>query len=793
MAKEICPEGWLKPHKGVEYDGDGAGDYYDGKLAEAAALDEELDGASLSRRWSRKRRSRRWEDPEKVVWDLMEIREAVRSLIMVHGVPSGTTVDIAKLGSIGRGAAGRRSEGTKVKPFIFLDRAVYDDVDPEEVLDVYSGIGLHEASHLMHSHEMLTRMESGELKSSSMRGMFENLLEDERIEMLAREESPGFGPYMQAAKKALFEAREIGNHLSKWGAAPDLDKVRGVFFAFIRTPYLLEKEHKEWTTIDGRCVHEELRRLLPSIPRTEELVKMFGGELEKLWDSIAKLYEDAEEMSADELAEKLIGPSDSKKESADDSTGSPGSGESGDGDSGSGGSSDGMGMSEDVAEDKTEATKEADTGAGEGVPAEDGEKVDVAGAIDCMELTDEAKEMLKDVRSRLDLQKVADDIDEEEELMKEKLAAAIKKAMDCIAGAEDAVRRGKEKEDAKKEAEAERLKEEVEKMDKTRAKRGRFGESELRKSIDRMDVIESGMSTEEEVAAKKAEDERLTVLKADDIHDDDMTRRTVLTHPVPSSQNKKHYRQALKEQKKLVNRMRGVFRFRLGKKLHVANELSEGRLHRKQLARAPMVERIFCRRYMKQSQGLSLCLLLDESGSMGSATPGGGVRGRAWVAFQVAVLITEALKNVPGIELEVYSFSSCGERNKDNYVKYLYGKKNPTVYGVGGYMHGAENYDHMAILTATKLFMENTTNKKRMMIVMSDGYPSGTGYGGPSAIAKTKAAVKSAEKKGIFMMQVAIAAIDPSRMFKNYVMFTDMSQLVNKMKGLVTRIVRSVS
>ena len=79
------------------------------------------------------------------------------------------------------------------------------------------------------------------------------------------------------------------------------------------------------------------------------------------------------------------------------------------------------------------------------------------------------------------------------------------------------------------------------------------------------------------------------------------------------------------------------------------------------------------------------------------------------------------------------------------------------------------------------------------MIMVSDGAPAGVEYGGRSAILATKRAADEAERKGVPIIHVAIEAYRAEEMFKNSLKFTDLSDLTNQMRRLVTKIVKRVS
>jgi len=242
--------------------------------------------------------------------------------------------------------------------------------------------------------------------------------------------------------------------------------------------------------------------------------------------------------------------------------------------------------------------------------------------------------------------------------------------------------------------------------------------------------------------------------------------------------------------------MRSVFRFRLGERKWKHSELREGRINRRMLGRATQTDRIFSKTYTKTDEGIAIGLLIDESGSMAYAQehPSGS---KASKALQVSILMAEALKGLAGVELEVYSFTTKG---RDTFFKYLYGGNNKQIEALGNYGAGDQNYDYQAIMTAVDQMEKHTTEKKKLLIVISDGAPCGLWYmhGRQRMNARdaTKAAVEAARKKGFTVIQVAIEDYKESEQMygKKWVLhFTDMGKLIADMRKLVTRIIRSVT
>jgi hypothetical protein len=654
----------------------------------------------------------------------MEIRTSVHNLLKVHGIPRECTVTLASLNGTGKGCAGFHDMEKFKNPFILLDKAIYGEVDSSEVLDVYCGVALHEAGHVLNTRSLFPVLQKASTESMQL---WLNLLEDERIERIEKERSVGFAPYIAAALRALFENKELGDAVGKWENASDMDRARMLIFSFLRTPHMLTDSMKEWRTSTGKPVYTDLRDMLEAMPKTEFEVAAMAQKIDTYYLS---LMSDLDELTDDD-AESVAGQN------------SGGEGEDGDGD-------------------------------GSGKPSR-------------REIM-EAMQQIRKHHKQKSLDSTDSDKDEELRDKEERSASAVSEKRDAEKVAGDSGEKRREKE----------VKAAHEKRDKISDNReNRFGELEIRRMLDRFGKVTEGLDIEESDILAKNERERVQL--GDDWEDRQETpRKTVITHPVPEENNKARYRLALSEVKDYVAKMRNVFRLRLGERKFSETELSEGRLHRRRIGLAKSTSRIFKRDYKVQAQGLSICLVLDESGSMGSIRDWQLAEGsvgdtRIGQALKTAVLITEALKNVPMVELEVYSYGSTGDKSQHNLVKYLYGKNNPKVESIGGYYDSNQNYDHVALKTAGDLFVQNTTNENRLMIVLNDGEPWGYKYGGAWAIKKTKESVDNLERRGIKVLNVAIESFDSEQMFKNVIRFLDLPDLINQMRRLITKVVQSAS
>jgi len=924
------------------------GDDFISELAAAEVeRDEVLRSASTSGGWGYGRTKAK--DAQQKVFDLIRIRNAVASICKIHGAPPKTNIQLASIGTAASGMAGWQRMDPWEGPFIFLGTSVYDLADGQEMMDAYCGLGIHETEHLISTRKLGLRLQSKAL-SDPKRIMWENLLEDERIENLARKRSPGYAPYLQASKRVIFQAKKFLESLTNWDKLTDLDKLTTLMFTAIRCPYHLSPAMKTWKTVKGDCAFDELRGVIPHTPVTEDDVEMAGARLveyfnrmQDIYDKLAakddedalrealgdervdEMIEDVKKEMADKRAEEKSSatdctepdkePDDGREESTSDESsdesaeggsaecdgdsdgsdsestpeaGDDGSGEpptsddpgAGDGDDdgksstpdGPSGSSSGTpegetdgvdtGPSDDGGSGRSTEGSDAtggggsdpsrsERGGGPGEPGGDGLPTDETSTTggsgetkeDSLETSDEEttergeettggehptpegegepelpepeldfgdflmelagrddgdvmKAEMDDTLTRLDDHRLAKETDTDTEALLKDIEATgerMRKALEKLKDLSDLTEAMKDDRlaDAKRdEKKLDDLKEASDALEKSREGE-RFGLIDLARMMEAFDG--GTMDLEESCELAKAEDERLEFVEAETCPCDKYTRRrTVISHPRPDESAKRDYLAGKKLVQPFIGRTKNALSFRRGDRLVDNRELIEGRLDGRRLGRARSTKRLFKNTSKITSKGLAICLLLDESGSMGTCK--GSYQdwnGRAGVAKQIAILFAEALANVSKIELEIYSYASCN-RHDDNYMKYLYGKRQKNVYSIGGYGDGGQNYDHMAIREAGRLFKENTDNENRLMLVLSDGAPCGNDYGGDTARRATRDEVRKLEKE-MDVVQVAITRFKSSSMFKHYIQFLDLRQLVNDMRKLLQKVIRSVS
>jgi len=201
-------------------------------------------------------------------------------------------------------------------------------------------------------------------------------------------------------------------------------------------------------------------------------------------------------------------------------------------------------------------------------------------------------------------------------------------------------------------------------------------------------------------------------------------------------------------------------------------ERQEGEIDFDKLASARISRRVFKLANVCKTEGLSLCLLLDESGSMhfdyGHKGSFVDLDTRASKVLDMAYTIVAALQKAPNMEIFVYSHGSAPGSDYDCMYKELYSPENPDIKGIFNYTGSVQNYDHIAIKRIGEEFLQRATCERKMFLVLSDGAPEGEDYGGEGAKRLTGAEVKRLEKKGVNMSMVQIGFADPDLMFTHY-------------------------
>ena len=183
------------------------------------------------------------------------------------------------------------------------------------------------------------------------------------------------------------------------------------------------------------------------------------------------------------------------------------------------------------------------------------------------------------------------------------------------------------------------------------------------------------------------------------------------------------------------------------------------------------VPTVYTREGEVRTDKVSVCILIDESGSMWG--PG------EMSARDTAVLLNEALGGVPNVDLYIYGHTAS--RSTTNLFVYRergFRKK----YALGSTDSRAGNHDSVAIREACARVRKHT-REKCLFFMISDGAPN-------ESTELVRKAVLDMEKDGFSVVAISIDPYyDPSTMYSRNVNLTDMSTLAVDLGKLVKKAV----
>lgn len=177
---------------------------------------------------------------------------------------------------------------------------------------------------------------------------------------------------------------------------------------------------------------------------------------------------------------------------------------------------------------------------------------------------------------------------------------------------------------------------------------------------------------------------------------------------------------------------------------------------------------------------LDFGILLDESGSMSS---------RIKEAKLATLSMVLGLKDNKHINLFVYGHTANHGSNSSKTVqiyKYFNSLHRFTDYRrLFRAKSRSNNADGYAIEKVAEV-MKESKSRDKIMIVVSDGQPSATGYGGASGENHVKEVVDRLESEGITVIQVCMAYIESSpKMFKHFVPYEADGMFFDNLKKIL--------
>lgn len=183
------------------------------------------------------------------------------------------------------------------------------------------------------------------------------------------------------------------------------------------------------------------------------------------------------------------------------------------------------------------------------------------------------------------------------------------------------------------------------------------------------------------------------------------------------------------------------------------------------------VPTVYMREGEVKTQKVSVCILIDESGSMwGSGET---------AARDTAILLNEALDKVPNVDLYIYGHTA----SRSTTSLFVYRERNfHRKYVLGSTDSRAGNHDSIAIREACAR-VRKATKENCLFFMISDGAPN-------ESTDMVRKAVQDVEKDGFRVVAISIDPYyDPSTMYSRNVTLTDLSALAVELGKLVKKAV----
>jgi cobalamin biosynthesis protein CobT len=253
------------------------------------------------------------------------------------------------------------------------------------------------------------------------------------------------------------------------------------------------------------------------------------------------------------------------------------------------------------------------------------------------------------------------------------------------------------------------------------------------------------------------------------------------------------YQSIVSQHRREIGAVRSSLMFRNTHAKMVSYGLRSGDIDENSLFKVCMDDdRVMTRTDAVNSKNIAICLLVDESGSMGCMEGGEHFYQQA---RNVAIVLAEGLKGMDGIDVCIY-----GHTAEDGFrgvtLREYYSPRQRNLASLMNIESRAENHDSWAILHTANLFKKDYgDHDRKIMFVISDGVPAGSRYGGSKAINHVLEVNRSCLKKGIEVYGVGIANAF-SRETGEMMYGSDRCVILGDVKsslGVMTRFIRQIA
>jgi nitric oxide reductase activation protein len=249
------------------------------------------------------------------------------------------------------------------------------------------------------------------------------------------------------------------------------------------------------------------------------------------------------------------------------------------------------------------------------------------------------------------------------------------------------------------------------------------------------------------------------------------------------------YKEAKGRVKREISKLKKKIQLYGNMEKYTIRNQKQGRIDKRMLHRIPSGRLdLFKTTIIKEDKPLDICLLVDESGSMGGYTMG--------YARDAAISLKEALSENERLNLWVYGHSADeGHRGDTEMIEYWSPSMKDRPMAMGGMKARFENRDGNAILASAERVRRESDQPqaRKLLIVLSDGAPSAQAYRGYQAVDHVRKCVKSIESRGWDVIQVGFAGSREGtmeRMFSNYVYVSETKRLGDKVSKIIRRVLK---
>jgi len=213
--------------------------------------------------------------------------------------------------------------------------------------------------------------------------------------------------------------------------------------------------------------------------------------------------------------------------------------------------------------------------------------------------------------------------------------------------------------------------------------------------------------------------------------------------------------------------------------------------------------RVFQQQNVEVYPKAHVALLVDMSGSMCSIVKSGEHHEeKVLTAQRLAQLLILALRDMEGVTPYVYGHTgdlAYSDSSGSADFMYIWEPGDPlSRLGLISSSDHGNNYDGYAInWVVDKVLERSRPEDQKLLIVLSDGYPAGSNYGYGEAMDHVREVTDDAEKKEVYVIQVAIdnsiRPHDQGRMFKHWVQYEGADKLPQQLARVVSKVLNTVA